>query len=303
VVLIESDRDSSGDGKKGGFDWDELKTAYNGRASRARGVKNSGNETYEPPFRGAIVISQNAPVSASEAVLSRICHLYFDRNGQSPETRRAAETLERMPIEDVSGFILRAALAEARALQLVRDLAPSMEKVLASRPEIRSQRVIKNHGQVMALVSALADVFPVINPQMVDAAHDECIRMAIERQESLNADHPYVQEVWEIFEYLEGEADPGADDPAGQLSVLNHSRDPLLIAISLPHFEQVCADRKLRHAPLPELKRVLATSRRHKFLGVRTVNSIINARFNDRSVITGSDQRRPVSVKCWVFQV
>ena len=47
---------------------------------------------------------------------------------------------------------------------------------------------------------------------------------------------------------------------------------------------------------------LLATSRRHKFLGVRTVNSIINAKFNDRACITGSDMRRPVSVKCWVFQ-
>lgn len=302
VVLIESDRDSGADSKKGAFDWDELKTAYNGRASRARGMKNSGNETYEPPFRGAVVISQNAPVQASEAIMSRICHLYFDRNGQSPETRRAAETLERMPVEDVSGFILKAALAEARVMQLVRDLAPSMEKVLAGRSEIRSQRVIKNHGQLMALVSALADVFPAINAQMVDAAHDQCIAMAIERQESLNADHVFVQEFWEIFEYLEGETDPGHEDPFNLPSVLNHSRDPQLIAVSLPHFEQVCADRKLRHAPLAELKRVLATSRRHKFLGVRTVNSIINARFNDRAALADSEHRRPMSVKCWVFQ-
>jgi len=35
---------------------------------------------------------------------------------------------------------------------------------------------------------------------------------------------------------------------------------------------------------------------------VRTVNSIINARFNDRAALADSEQRRPMSVKCWVFQ-
>ncbi len=76
VVLIEADREGD-TAKSRKFDWDELKTAYNGRASRARGMKNSGNETYEPPFRGAIVITKNAEVSASEAILQRIVHLYF----------------------------------------------------------------------------------------------------------------------------------------------------------------------------------------------------------------------------------
>lgn len=55
VVLIESDRERMSNEKSPhvkGFDWDELKTAYNGRSVRARGMATSGNETYEPPFRG-----------------------------------------------------------------------------------------------------------------------------------------------------------------------------------------------------------------------------------------------------------
>ncbi len=100
VVLIEGDR--SDDMKKGGFDWDELKSYYNGRGVRARGMKTSGNETYEPPFRGSVVISQNAPVDASEAILSRINHFFFDRSSQSPESRASAEYLERIEIESVS---------------------------------------------------------------------------------------------------------------------------------------------------------------------------------------------------------
>lgn len=295
VVLIEGDRQD--DAKKGGFDWDELKTAYNGRSTRARGMKNGGNETYEPPFRGAIVISQNAEVSASEAVLSRIVHLYFDRANQSPATRAAAEALERTPIEQVSGFILRAAKAEGPMLERFARLVPGFEKVLAAKDGIRNQRVIKNHAQMMALVSCLGEVFPAVADHMLDAALDELITMARARQEALNADHPYVAEFWELYDYLEGEADDEG------VSLLNHSRDAGLIAISLPHFEQVCADRKLRHAALPELKRVLGTSRLHKFLGIRTVNSAIHERFNRRATTNGSDIRKPGSVKCWVFQV
>jgi hypothetical protein len=292
VVLIEGDRQE--DAKKGGFDWDELKTAYNGRSTRARGMKDSGNATYEPPFRGTVVISQNAPVSASEAVLSRIVHVFFDRAGHNPETRSAAVALERTPVESVSGFILRAAKAEAKVLERFAELVPLMVATLDGKDGIRSARVKKNHGQVMALVECLREVVP-ISERMVDAAHDELIAMARAREEALASDHPHVAEFWEIYDYIEGDRD---DDEMG---LLNHSRGEGLIAISLPHFEQVCADRKLKHAPLPDLKRVLKTSRRHKFVEIRPVNSAINARHNMRKAPDAT--ARPSTVKCWVFEV
>lgn len=50
VVLIEGDR-TTDNAKQRAFDWDELKSLYNGRASRAVGIKSNNNETYEPPFR------------------------------------------------------------------------------------------------------------------------------------------------------------------------------------------------------------------------------------------------------------
>lgn len=292
VVLIEGDRQE--DAKKGGFDWDELKTAYNGRSTRARGMKDGGNATYEPPFRGAVVISQNAEVSASEAVLSRIVHLYFERAGQSPATRAAAEALERTPIEQVSGFILRAAKAEPDVMARFAELAPAMEQTLGGIDGIRNTRVIKNHAQIMALVECMRDV-ALVSESMIDAAHEELIKMARARQEAISADHPFVAEFWELIEYLEGDELDGSEP-----GLLNHARGDGTIAISLPHFEQVCADRKLKHPPLPDLKRVLKTSRRFKFIGIRSVNSAINARFNARR---GDESApRPATVKCWVFQ-
>jgi hypothetical protein len=296
VVLIEGDRDE--DAKKGAFDWDELKTAYNGRASRARGVKTAGNETYEPPFRGAVVIAQNAPVSASEAVLSRIVHLYFSRAGQTSDTRRAAQAIEQMPIEQVSGWIVRAAQAEAAVIKRFAAQSPALYERLRASGELRHERVIKNHAQMLALLDCLAHVFPAVNPQMVSAAAAELGQMALARQQALSADHPLVAEFWELYEFLEG------DDSADAAGPLNHARGDGLIAISLPHFEQVCAARKLRHAPLAELKRVLPTSRQHKFQGVRTVNSAIRERQNSNAYRNGADLAdvRPTSIKCWVFQ-
>jgi hypothetical protein len=90
VVLIEGDRrEEASHARK--FEWEELKTAYNGRTVRARGVRNGGMETFEPPFRGAIVIEQNEPVNASRAVLERIMSLGFDMTGWSAQTKASAE--------------------------------------------------------------------------------------------------------------------------------------------------------------------------------------------------------------------
>ena len=121
MVLIESDRERLGEEKSHvkSFDWDELKTAYNGRSIRSRGVANGGNETYEPPFRGSIVISQNNEVNASEAILSRIVHINIDRAGQNAKTLAAAVALETTPTSDVSGFILAATKREAKVLETV----------------------------------------------------------------------------------------------------------------------------------------------------------------------------------------
>jgi len=112
VVLIESDRENNGQHKQKAFDWNELKTAYNGRSVRARGMKNNGNETYEPPFRAAVVIAQNYAVQADDAVMQCIVHVEFDRSQHSRASKPLAERLSRMPMDAVSGFLLKAIACE-----------------------------------------------------------------------------------------------------------------------------------------------------------------------------------------------
>lgn len=289
VVLIEGDRGEDG-AKVKGFDWNELKTAYNGRSTRARGVKNGGNETYEPPFRGSVVISQNAEVNASEAVLQRIVHLYFDRAGQSADTFAAARALEQMPVEDVSAFLLSAILKEKDVLRLFAERMPFYQEKLAANPEVKHQRLVKNHAQIMALVDCLTAVVPLPRDYR-DAAQTQLVRMAVERQQAIGADHPMVQEFWELYDHIESAEDDNA--------VLNHARGDSVIAISLRHFEQVANDRRLNLPPLTELKRVLKTSRARKFIELRVVNSAINARFNAEHTHA---PKRPDTVKCWVFE-
>lgn len=286
VVLIESDRGGEGSAKDAPhvrtFDWDELKTAYNGRSVRARGMATGGNETYEPPFRGAIVISQNAQVQASGAILSRICHLTLTREGHNEKGREAALALEQMPVEQVSGFILKAITREAEVMEVINTRAPVHEAELLKQDGIKTTRIAKNHGQLAACAEALAKVLP-LTEDMAEALRDEIYAMALERQRAINLDHPAVSEFWDAFEYLDEGNFP-----------LNHSRKPdENIAINLNHFVQGCKERGQAAPAISDLKKLLPSSKRYEYLGQRMVNSRLKAE-------NGSNAS--ASLWCWCFK-
>jgi len=293
IVLIESDRDSGDDKgpKQRGFDWDELKTAYNGRSVRSTGVKNSGNDTREPPFRGALVISQNAAVAASDAFMQRLMHCWFTLQPHTEGSREAFQQLARYPVEKLSGFVIHATRAEDEVMTTLAERTPIYEQQLDDNPNVKHFRIIKNHAQLMALVDALRHIID-LQDHAADAVKAEIVRMAEERQQAIAADHPRVQEFWELFDYIE-------TDDAGE-AVLNHSRNEHEIAISLPHFIQVAADRKQQIPDMADLKRLLKTSKTRKFLDIKPVNSAINARYNLHK--SAGAPSKPASVKCWVFQ-
>lgn len=282
VVLIEGDRDED-KSKYKKFDWEELKSVYNGNPIRSLGVKTAGNETYEPPFRGSIVIEQNAPVNASDAILSRIVHMHFDKKGHTEEANQLAKKLERWPLEKLSYFILAATLREREVMETIATQMPAHAKRLQEEPRIREFRIVHNHAMIMALVDALSLVVGL--PDDIKAAtHDALVEMAVERQQSINADHPMVQEFWEAYDYLNG---------TDESPRLNHTRESGLIAINLNHFYEVAENHRQKVAPISELKRHLRSSRTRKFLDMRVVNSQV---IRDAGGIGGR------SVRCWVFQ-
>jgi len=278
VVLIESDRGEDL-AKQKQFDWDELKTAYNGRSLRARGMKNSGNETYEPPFRGSIVISQNAEVQASEAILQRIVHCKFTRANHNAETKALAEKLERTPVEDVSNFLLQVLAKEKAILDIVMRQTPIYEQDLMGMDEIKHVRIAKNHAQMMALAEAMRLVVPMSEDTFTQTLC-EIIGMAKARQAAISADHPIVASFWEVYDYLN-------DSGVSTSPRLNHSKKPdETIAINLPHFVKVATEHKQQVPALNDLKRYLKASKTRKFEDIKAVDSKIETR----------------TMKCWVFK-
>lgn len=284
VVMIEGDRDEDTAHAKR-FDWDELKTAYNGRASRATGVKNGGNDTREPPFRGSIVISQNADVNASEAMLQRIVHLYFDTTGHTREGQAAAEQLEATPVSAVSAFLRRACASEARSLATIISKSKEYQERLIDLPDLRSVRLAKNHAVIMAAVDALSDLV-TITPQQHEAIFSQICELAIERQTAISADHSVVREFWETFDFL--------NEGANCTTILNHSRSPDLIAVNLNHYVQVAQQRRQQIPALTDLKRHLRSSRSRKFKGIKSVKSALARQL---------DKPEDWTSKCWVFEV
>lgn len=129
-MLIESEREKTDGSATKQYDWDELKTAYNGRSVRSTGVKNNGNDTREPPFRGAFVFAQNHAVNASEPILQRIAHVGMTKDGQTAKTKLLVEELEQMPVDKVSGFLLMATTREAQVMQTVKASVPDRKSVV-----------------------------------------------------------------------------------------------------------------------------------------------------------------------------
>ncbi|MBC3909190.1 bifunctional DNA primase/helicase, partial [Undibacterium sp. NL8W] len=98
--------------------------------------------------------------------------------------------------------------------------------------------------------------------------------------------HVLVQEFWEAFDYLDN----------GDMSILNHSRDPSLIAVNLNHFLQVATEKRQQVPPLRDLKKVLKTSARRKFIEAnKPIYSLVR---NTQSPIATP----ATTVRCWIFQ-
>lgn len=286
VVLIESDRSSGPDSKLKSFDFDELKDFYSGGTLGVTGQKTAGNETYEPPFRGTICISQNATVEASEATLSRIIKLHFHSiKNATTLGRESAMALEGLEVEQVSGFLMRALLAEPQIMATYTANSSIYINQLRQIPELRMERIMNNHGWMMALIDCLGLVAN-FTPEQLNTAKQELISMAIDRQRSLSADHPMVAEFWEVYEYLEGVNSNG---------YVNHSTDDKLIAINLNDFYQKASEHRQGLPDIKTMRTLLKDSRSHKLLDTnRPTHSRIRAQRLDSTLTT--------TVKCWIFQ-
>lgn len=290
VVMLEADRSDSAGSAARAFDWDEFKPMFNGGSLGVTGVKTAGNETHEPPFRAALVISQNATVVASEAILTRIVRLHFVRPEVTSASRAAADNLNHLQAMDVSHFLLMAVKAEHQVLEVFRQQVKVHEQALRSLKEIRIERIIKNHAQLMALVDAMRLIAPLSDRQH-DAVMRELSAMAVARQHAVNADPQEVAEFWEVFDYLESIS----DEP-----MVDHSKKDDVIAINLNEFCERAAEHKQKLADVTTLRTLLRNSRSRAFLDSnKAVDSAVRAAFNSRN---NAINQRCTTVKCWTFK-
>ena len=289
VVLIEADRNEPDRAHAKGFDFDELKDFYGGGTLGTTGQKTMGNETYEPPFRGSICISQNAAVDGSEAILSRIVKLHFTRATATENSRIAADNLNALQVEDVSHFLLLAIRKETELLAVFNDRVKTHEATLRKIKDLRIERIIKNHSQIMALVDALQELWR-LDPYQLQQVHAELIQSALDRQRAMSADHPAVAEFWEVYSYLQN---------MDENSQVNHSSQPGEIAINLNEVYERAAMHRQNLIDIRILRSLLRGSRTHKFIEAnKAVHSVIRQREAHQNPLG----KRSTTVKCWVFR-
>lgn len=292
IVLMEGDsKDGQNDAKKRGFDFEELKDAFNGRSFRTTGSFNRGNDIEESPFRGAVVIAQNREVDGSEALLSRIVHLHASKAHHGRETKATADWFRRVDLVDVSGFMFQALSHERQILDAIKAAYRRIDESYAKTEDLKHVRIIECHAMVAATVSALPLVLPKIDRQIIADCERHLYGRALIRQQRLQADHPLVQLFWEIYDNLNvrkirGEMESLADLPGQERETLNHSKDAGFIAINLLEFKAEAEKARYGNLDVAELKNLLPLCRSRPFVAVKTVKSQLSG----------------ASKHCWVFK-
>lgn len=288
VVLIEGDRNKNDFAKKGAFDYNELKSAYNGRAIRSTGAFTRGSETIEPPFRGSIVIAQNAEVDSDKAVLERIVHVNFTKAHFTPDSKRLSDAFHKKHVEDCAGFLPTVLQNENTILHTFDREFARIEQTYTANGKLKNTRIIKNHAQIAAFGHALAVLFPAMRKKDSDGkTRSERLELFLEergmaREKRLIDDHPLIEQFWQTYELLEHGMEKDSSS-----TQLNHSATQGQIAINLAHMWQVAALHKFNLPIQGDIKSLLTTSVKYKLV--------------ESNKVIKSALWQGKSVRCWVF--
>lgn len=269
LVLMEGDR-GEGKNQKHTFDLNEAKGLYNGRGMRATGVRNGGNETKEPPFRGSLIIAQNAPVESERAVMERIIRVHWDKSHFSSKGLKALEDLRSLDMEQINGFMTACITQEKRWLDKYQEGYQMAMNRLDKMEALGNQRIRHNHAQIMAAAHALkaSGVLPGLLASDLEELDTYLVQCCTERHQCLDTDSPLLAEFWDMYHYLEDESStPGCR--------VNHSRDLTRIAINLNQFQTAMMEAKQRPLDLVQVRRELRQSKRYPFVEYEAMYSNI----------------------------
>jgi uncharacterized membrane protein YsdA (DUF1294 family) len=288
VVFNETDNEKITEDRHGKqFNWDEQKDLFDGEFGRVTGIKSQDNSTKKPEFKAGLMIVQNIPVIASEAITSRIVHLQFDRSHHSVAGKHASDRLNMLPTLDVSGFLLHSVSKAEAVLKHFNEHFKRHRLTLQRNPNIKLQRIIENHAKIMAFADCLPQVLP-IPVETIHKMQALLITMAEQRQESLNEEHPVVQQFWATFDYIDSKSlSTDSGSPIMSENVMNHScRPEEEIAVNLESFRQRCADLHMELMGSRELRRYLPTSRKRQYIRNESMWSRLEGR----------------TIRCWIFK-
>lgn len=292
VVFIEGDRKT--DKAKHKFDWDELKDAFNGQNIRSRGLKTAGNETYEPPFRGSIMISQNDPIQASEAILSRTLHIFVDTKGHSYDKKMIANRLYNIEPSEACKYLTHCLKKEKEILETFAETTAEIEKEYHEKG-ITHTRITLCHAQISAMINAIAKhvLDDIIDLEEICDAQAMLEQMAQQRINDLSADHKLVQQFWDVYEYLECTT-PSAFH-------LNHyPADNGYIAINLNEIYKVAMKNYQALPEINEMRDLLKSSRKYKFIEMNKQVKSSNYPADEATHLE-TNFRNKRNVKCWIF--
>ena len=277
TVFIEGDREHNGRGRGKAFDWEETKKLFGGKSPFNRGVATTGNETYAPPYLGTLIIAQNAPVDASEAVLTRLVHIFTRRSDTNAQTFAAARRIEALKIDEVSGYLIKCLTNVDKLLETFITAQPKWEAHIRSLPHAKTTRISQLHAQLCAAVECLKHVTPIERDMIDDVQQHIANVMSAEREQAIKRDHIYIEQLMRVISYVveEGkELDHYGDQP-----------DKPEMAIRLGDVYE--AARKFGQE-LPaelELTKVLKSSRRYL-----DHNKPVNSRISGKTI------------RCWILR-
>jgi hypothetical protein len=273
VVFNETDNEQiAADRHQRKFDWEIAKDWYNGQIGRYTGRKSNDNTTRVAYFKTALLAVQNVPVVASEAITSRFMGFKFDRSHHSDAGKLASERLQMLDITDVSGFTLYALQHEQKILDSFDAFYRAHFAKLANS-SIKMQRIKHNHAQLSALVDCFNLILP-LSANTITALHTQIKALAEARQDTLNDDHPTIQQFWSNFDYLDSLSLENSSGHVLSENRMNHlGADKNQIAVNLEHYIQMCSEAKLKPLEPLELRRLFPTSRARPFVENKKLRS------------------------------
>lgn len=291
LVMIEGDRNESK--KRSMFDYDWLKTTWEGGAIRGTGWKNHGLETNEDPFKGSVMVVQNLTIDGSDALLSRFVHLHMSAKGYNADVEKAIHRLRETDIDTMAAFRNRILCHEPELLKAYFQQYDSAHRKLierANREQIKlTPRVIQNHAQILAWAHALQ---PVFKGEITDMQLSHFERYlwgrCLDRQRRLQSEHPMLQQFWDYYDKLNWKTVQHENGKTYNVEILNHLPGSGKIAVNLTDFDELCGEHKLQRLDINELKQLFPNSVSRRYIENKPLRSK-QANMNGRT-------RR-----CWIF--